>query len=332
MSRQLFEYHPVIGYRYIPGIKARVPYEGGGYLIRVNRSGFRCRHEFAAAKPPGRLRVLLCGDSFTAGDGVSDGYRYGDLLEKLIPGLEVYNLALPGTGTDQQYLAFQEFGQGLEYDVLILGVLVENILRVKARYRIYYNEQGDEVVYAKPYFELEDGELKLRQVPVPKEALSKDQIPLELRHTIDRGGRYPALRQLVKKLKLKNLAQRLTRYQPFPEYGNPQDLAWRLMRAILTDWIGRAPAKVLLVPIPFYQYVEETSDPEPYRARFMELARATGCALHDPLADLRRHPPEVRRGFRFAQDPHLTAAGHQALAESLAPALRRLLGRGEQPA
>jgi carbamoyltransferase len=53
MSRQLFEYHPVIGYRYIPGIKARVPYESGGFLIRVNSSGFRCRHEFAAAKPPG---------------------------------------------------------------------------------------------------------------------------------------------------------------------------------------------------------------------------------------------------------------------------------------
>ena len=133
--RQLFEYHPVIGYRYIPGIKVRVPHEGGGYLMRVNGSGFRCPHEFVAAQSPGRPRVLLCGDSFSAGEGVSDGYRYGDLLEKSIPGLEVYNLALPGTGTDQQYLAYQEFGRGLEHDLLLLGVLVENILRVKARYR-----------------------------------------------------------------------------------------------------------------------------------------------------------------------------------------------------
>jgi len=95
MSRLLFEYHPLIGYRYIPGIKARVPYESGGFLIRVNSSGFRCHHEFVAAKTPGKFRVLLSGDSFTAGDGVSDGYRYGDLLEKLIPGLGVYNLAPP---------------------------------------------------------------------------------------------------------------------------------------------------------------------------------------------------------------------------------------------
>lgn len=332
MSRQLFEYHPLIGYRYIPGIKARVQHEGGGYLIRVNESGFRCRHEFAVAKSPGRPRVLLFGDSFTAGEGVSDGHRYGDLLEKQIPGLEVYNLGLPGTGTDQQYLVYQEFGQALEHDLLILGVLVENILRVKARYRFYQNEQGDEVVYAKPYFELVNGALALRQVPPPKEPLSEAEIPRELRHTIDRGGRYPALRRLVKKMKLQNLAQRLTRYQPFPEYGNPRDPAWLLLRAILTAWIAPQPRKVLLVPIPFYQYVEEVSDPSSYLARFRELAAATDCALHDPLPDLLRYPPEVRRGFRFTRDPHLTAAGHQALAASLAPVVRGLLGLEGVPA
>ena len=99
------------------------------------------------------------------------------------------------------------------------------------------------MVYAKPYFELEDGELRLRQVPAPKEPLNEAQVPPELKHTIDRGGRYPALRQLVKKLNLKSLAQRLTRYQPFPEYGDPRDPAWLLMQAILTAWIGRRPGK-----------------------------------------------------------------------------------------
>ena len=31
MTRNLFEYHPVLGYRFIPGIEARIPHEGGGY-------------------------------------------------------------------------------------------------------------------------------------------------------------------------------------------------------------------------------------------------------------------------------------------------------------
>ncbi len=326
--RQLFEYHPAIGYRFIPGIKARVPHEGGGYLLRANSSGFRCRHEFAAAKTPGVPRLLLFGDSFTAGDGVSDGQRYGDVLEKLLPGVEVYNFALPGTGTDQHYLVYREFAVGIDCDLLILGVLVENILRVKARYRVYHDDHGAEVLYAKPYFELEDNDLALRQVPPPKEALTADEVPPQWRHAIDRGGRHHGLRQLAKKLGLKDLIQKVSRYQPFPEYNDPRDPAWLLMAAILRRWLGEAAAPTLLVPIPFYQYVEQTSDPSNYQARFRELAAAAGCALHDPLPDLWRYSPEARRAFRFARDPHLTPAGHQALAESLAPAVSRLLAAG----
>ena len=103
--------------------------------MRVNQSGSRGGHEFVKEKIATGPRLLLFGDSFTAGDGVSDGKRYGDLLEQLIPGLEVYNLAMPGTGTDQHYLIYQEFARDIESDLIILGVSVENILRVKARYR-----------------------------------------------------------------------------------------------------------------------------------------------------------------------------------------------------
>ena len=49
--RQIYEYHPVIGFRFIPGLKARIPHEGGGYLVRANATGFRYDHEFESAKP-----------------------------------------------------------------------------------------------------------------------------------------------------------------------------------------------------------------------------------------------------------------------------------------
>jgi len=104
MSRQLFQYPPTIGYHFVPGVRARVAHEGGGYLVRVNASGFRCDREFCRDKPAGIYRVLLFGDSCCAGDGVSNGQRYGDLLEQLLPGVEVFNHAISGTGTDQQYL------------------------------------------------------------------------------------------------------------------------------------------------------------------------------------------------------------------------------------
>ena len=30
MTRLLYEYHPVVGYRFVPGVRARVRHEGGG--------------------------------------------------------------------------------------------------------------------------------------------------------------------------------------------------------------------------------------------------------------------------------------------------------------
>src|SRR5918996_2597362 len=167
MARMLFQYHPVIGYTYIPGIRARVLHRDGGFLIRVNGQGFRCNHEFQEKKSD-KFRVLLFGDSFTAGDGVSNEERFGDQLERMNPGLEVFNFGLPGTGTDQQYLTYQQFASAIDYDLLILAIFVENVRRVDSHYRLYTTDQDELVAYAKPYYVLESGRLVLKNVPVPK--------------------------------------------------------------------------------------------------------------------------------------------------------------------
>ena len=325
MARQVFEHHPVIGYRFIPGLKARIPHEAAGYLIRTNNLGFRCDHDVTAARPSSMKRVLLFGDSFTAGDLVSNGSRYGDLLERAVPGVQVLNFGLPGTGTDQHYLAWREDGAGLEHDLLVISILVENIRRVAARARILENERGEPVVYAKPYYELVDGELALRNVPAPKTGLREDELDEETRGAVDRGGRFERLRGLVNQLGLRDLAQKVTRYQPLPEYDRADSPPWVLMRAILEHWIAEHRGRVLLMPIPLYQYIEETASPAEYRARFGEVAAATGCFLHDPLDDLLRYSPGERRAFRFERDLHPTAAGHAALAASLAPVVESLL-------
>src|SRR5215470_562680 len=98
MSRNVFQYHPLFGYTFIPGIKARIDHEAGGYLLQTNDAGFRCQRSVQAGKPPGAFRILVFGDSFTAGDGVSNRDRYSDVLETLLPDTEVYNFGLSGTG------------------------------------------------------------------------------------------------------------------------------------------------------------------------------------------------------------------------------------------
>jgi lysophospholipase L1-like esterase len=328
VSRQLFEYHPQIGYRFIPGLKARVDHEGGGYLLRTNQAGFRCDHEFQASRTPGRRRLLLFGDSYTAGDGVSNKDRYGDQLERLIPDLELYNFGLSGSGTDQQYLIWREFARNLQADLLVISVLVENIRRVAARFRPYADGSGQKVIMAKPYFTLDAHQhLSLHHIPVPPDPLPNDPA-LEADAHLDRGGRFPRLRRFVQQVggpRAKQWLQRWTGYQPLPQYNRADHPDWQLLRAILTRWITEADIPVLICPIPLYQYVEQTASPAGYRARFAELAAPPRVNVHDPLPDFWAVPRDQRRQFRFPQDPHPTPAAHQLLAQSLAQAITPLL-------
>jgi hypothetical protein len=325
LPRQLFEYHPVTGYRFIPNLKARFEHEGGGYLVRVNSDGFRCDHDFVENKQSGIRRILLFGDSYTAGDGVSNGQRYSDLLEKTVPDLEVYNYGLPGSGTDQQYLAYREFTKDIEHDLLVIAVLVENIRRVGAHYRVWYDEAGKPVCYAKPYFEITGGKLTLKNVPPQKEPVDVTKLPEVERKFLDQGGRFPAIEKIVTKLGISNLVQKVSRYQPVPEYDNANNPAWQTMRAILQEWIKSSTTRVLLMPLPLYQHVEDLSDASHYQTRFKELAQSTGCTLYDPLPDLQKYSMKERRGFRFSKDPHPTPRGHAALAACLVPVVKALL-------
>lgn len=329
----LFEYDPDIGYRFVPHLKTRVASPDGGYLVRTNGQGFRSDREFE--RDDAAPRVLVFGDSFTAGDGVSNGSRYSDVLETLLPPVEVHNFGLPGSGTDAQYICYSKLAQGAPCRAVVLAVLVENIRRIVSPYRPSQDAEGGVEFLPKPYFELEgDGEgerLVRHHDPVPREPVTARE--LESNDSVDRGGRFPALRRLVRAVGLQGVVQQLVRYQPTPEYDSPQDPAWRLMRAILLAWRAAIPQPVVLMPLPLYQHVEGTADATAYRQRFGELAAEGKFILHDPLDGLLAHDLETRRGFRFKKDVHLTPAGHRAIAQSLAGTLRPLLNgasAGEQ--
>ena len=328
MTRQIFEYHPVFGYRFISGLKARMEHEAGGYLIRVNQSGFRCDREFVPTRTPGKRRILLFGDSYTAGDGVSNRQRYGDVLETLLPDVEVYNFGLSGTGTDQQYLIFRELASDIEHDLILIGVLVENIRRVASRFRPYRTQEGEQLVLAKPFFTLSaEGALELHHVPVPEKPVDPSNLPPDQRQFVDQGGDHAWIRQTINRIggRAKSLAQRVTRYQPLPEYDRPDGPEWQLMKTILERWREESRAPVVVCPIPLYHYIEGLASPRGYQGRFRDLEKATEIQLHDPLPDLLEYSAEERRGFRFENDCHLSPLGHRALAESLAGTLRPLL-------
>jgi carbamoyltransferase len=336
--RQLYEYHPVVGYRYIPHLRVRIPHEGGGYLMQVNEQGFRSDSPFVPARTPGQRRVLVFGDSFTAGDAVPNRQRYTELLEARLgaaagkPPVEIYNFGLSSTGTDQHYLIWREFAQDIEHDMVVIAVFVENIRRVVAQFRPHHDEHGRERLYAKPYYQLDGDGLRLCGVPPRREPYDEHELSAAQGAAVDQGGRFLKLRKMVTALGVRDMVQRITQYQPLPHYDSPDNPAWQLMRAILSQWILALDKPVLLMPLPLPQHLDQTCDAAPYQARFNELAGELGCQLHDPLPDLLEIPAADRRRLRWEKDIHFTPAGHDALARSLEPVMARMLAQAPLPA
>lgn len=336
MSRSQMRYHPRVGYVYMPSMKMRAPGANGGYLIRTNAAGFRSDREFVQQREPGTFRALLFGDSQTAGDGVANAGRYSELLEKAIPGFEIYNYAISGTGPDQQLLAYEEYAD-VEHDLLVIALYVENIRRVNRRLITSLEANGEKAYYSKPYYLLEKNELVLHNVPVPKKPFTEQTLPEDQRPYVysycetnffshqekPRWGKllpHGPLRRA-----LKDLLIRFSRFQPLPDYDSPTNPDWILLRRILETWQQASDKPVLLVTIPHHSYFVSVGDCGGYQARFRELSQSTGCYLYDPLPDLWKFDAEERRSFWCDSAGHLSAEGHQALASLLTPVIANIM-------
>jgi hypothetical protein len=91
-----------------------------GRMASVNWKGYRGReHEYA--KSPGRLRVVMVGDSIGYGAGVEDDETFSALLETRGVKPEVVNLSVGGYGTDQELIALEERGLRYQPDVVVLN-------------------------------------------------------------------------------------------------------------------------------------------------------------------------------------------------------------------
>ena len=325
--KRLMQYDPVLGYRFAPGLKVRIPHEGGGYLVKTNRDGFRCDHNVTPTKTKAR-RVLVFGDSYTAGDGVSNGKRYSDVLEQNLGDTEVLNFGLSGSGTDQQYLLFKQYTDRFVYDAVVISVLVENIKRNVARDREWSDRVGESICVPKPWFQMSSlGELTLMGVPVPppykrdSSVLSHsgaEQLLLGARKIINRLGP-----------DFKDRLQKMMRFQPLREYGSADNYSWKLMQAILTKWVSEIKVPVMIAVFPVYQYVEETANYKDVRKRFDELAHRTKVPIYHVVDDLLTYPVQVRRSFRFQTDDHPTPLAHKLVGEAMAKHLVSLLETGK---
>ncbi|MCR9258133.1 MAG: hypothetical protein NXH95_00285 [Pseudomonadaceae bacterium] len=95
----------------------------------TNSYGLRGTREYSFERQPGTSRVVVLGDSFSAGFGVEDEETFSAQLERLIPNSEFLNLAVSGYGVDQAVLRWETLGRRFQPDVVILGIFIPDFHR-----------------------------------------------------------------------------------------------------------------------------------------------------------------------------------------------------------
>ena len=325
LGDELIEFHPTIGKRLRPGIECVLTNpEQGEYVLQANNYGFRCNRDFSPSKKSDIRRVLIFGDSFAFGNGVSNEMRFTDVLENLIPGIEIYNFAMEGFALDQQYLCYKEMGIEFEHDLVIIAPAIETIRKLTAHYEFTLDEHHVQRCYAKPYFDLVDGKLVRGNVPLSGGFINIEDLPKDEKKKVNQGDPFAGVGNVLEKVHLKDAVLGTFRYQPFPEYDDPGTPAWQIMHAILTEWVSCSQKPVLVIPLPRFIYVKGLASAKNYQARFQETADKIGYSLYDPLPELLSIPIEQRRKLFFLEG-HLTPRGHEYMAKIVAPHVQDIL-------
>jgi hypothetical protein len=119
-----------------PGFNGRVASTEGEeyeYEVHINSLGFR-DDEFPIEKPPGTVRVMMLGDSFTFGMGVDDDLAYPALVEDCLadrldtgPAIDVINAGFASSfSPDSFYVFLREIAPPYTPDVVVVNYFVRN--------------------------------------------------------------------------------------------------------------------------------------------------------------------------------------------------------------
>lgn len=319
-TKPYVEPDPLIGYRYSPGTRMSLPRPGGGhYEIAVNRDGIRSDREFTRDKPAGVTRIVVLGDSMAAGQFVSNRQRFSELLERRRQGVEIINLALEGSGTDQQVLLYEHVGLQFEHDLVVLLPFLQNIRRNMAAAREAIDPAtGGIVLRPKPRFELIGDRLVLHPPSGGPSAATATDTPKTFGITLKN-----AISRMPGADVMKKIGYAVMPWEPFPEYRDANSPAWLLMTAIVRRLKTLAGARPVVVAPVFYSNYVRYRMATNYLDRFAELA-ASGVHAVNLLPYFTRLGADAVRCFQDPFDMHFSVDGHLVLAEALDEELSRL--------
>jgi hypothetical protein len=181
-EKKFYEYDSVLGWKKIPNLDTtRVTGIRPPVIYKINSKSIR-GPEYSFDKAENEYRILILGDSFAEGYMVEFHELFSEVMKKKLNGIrddkyyETINAGTSGWSTDQELIFFQNEGKKYNPDLTIL-MFYQNDIN-------YNNQPKDWGMYYKPLFKIEDEEIVLSNVPVPKPDIFIIHDHLEYKQTI----------------------------------------------------------------------------------------------------------------------------------------------------
>jgi hypothetical protein len=310
LARLLHTRHdPDLGWANIPGVRVEDLY-GPGVWLQTNAQGFRAERDYSKEVPPGHLRVICSGDSFTLGYGVANDQTWCAELEDLDPRLESVNMGQGGYGLDQAYLWYRRDGTRLAHDIHIFAFIFDDFRRMQERTFLGYD---------KPVLGIRDGRLVVDNVPVPQRPFYA-------------AWRDP-LQAITSELRTSALVRRIggghgtETAAESPGAAERSRATWEVVRKVIDELVAANRDKqslLVLVHLPtpgdFRQGISD-----PWRRFAKREAEQRGLLYLDLVAALRRLPAQSVESLFIAPGAvqyraaagHLTPKGNEWVAREL---------------
>lgn len=289
-ERNHTEYDSEIGWVNKPGVALKNLY-GPGLDLHTNSQGFRGSYDFTREVPAGKLRIVCTGDSFALGYGVADNDTWCSQLSAIDPRFETVNMGQGGYGVDQAYLWYMRDSGQIVHDVHLFSFIYGDFVRIM---------DDSFLGYGKPKMVIENGELTVRNVPVPRKGhwmpwFTENSDLLDELHII------AALRGLLRKFSGSRAAT--------SSLGEVMEVALMLFDRLAAHHLERG-SEFILVYLPVEEdYAGHYEDLRQYLARW---TRSRGILFIDPTNEFRALPASQATRLFIAEGPNKfpDAAGH----------------------
>lgn len=163
---QMVRPDPLLGYLPRPGYSGTD--QAGGALLSFDENGLRVHRR--SYPPPAKEAppLLVVGNSYAMGEEVSDDETFPAHLQAILD-RRVLNGGVLGYGIHQMVLRAEQLVPAFRPDILLVSFIADDVRRVEMRVL-----WGTPV----PYFDIVDGALQLRNVPVPPPVAAMKPIDL----------------------------------------------------------------------------------------------------------------------------------------------------------